>query len=130
MRYVFDIETNGLLDQVTKIHCIVAANLTTRKLQKFSTAYGNINEGLKLLSDADELIGHNIMGYDLAVIKKLYPTWHTNAVITDTLIQCRLVWGNMGEIDAGKNQTLPPKLKGRHSLEAWGYRLNCFKGNA
>lgn len=128
MRYVFDIETNGLLDQVTKIHCIVAANLTTRKLQKFSTAYGNINEGLKLLSDADELIGHNIMGYDLAVIKKLYPTWHTTAVITDTLIQCRLVWGNMGEIDAGKNQTLPPKLKGRHSLEAWGYRLNCFKG--
>ena len=79
MRYVFDIETNGLLDQVTKIHCIVAANLTTRKLQKFSTAYGNINEGLKLLSDADELIGHNIMGYDLAVIKKLYPTWHTRA---------------------------------------------------
>ena len=33
MRYVFDIETNGLLDQVTKIHCIVAANLTTRKLE-------------------------------------------------------------------------------------------------
>ena len=74
MRYIFDLETNGLLDEVTKIHCIVAANLTTRKLQKFSTEAGNIEEGLQLLAYAEELIGHNIMGYDLMVIKKLYPT--------------------------------------------------------
>ncbi len=74
MRYIFDLETNGLLDEVTKIHCIVAANLTTRKLQKFSTEAGNIEEGLQLLADAEELSGHNIMGYDLMVIKKLYPT--------------------------------------------------------
>ena len=128
MRYIFDLETNGLLDEVTKIHCIVAANLTTRKLQKFSTEAGNIEEGLKLLADAEELIGHNIMGYDLMVIKKLYPTWHTTAKLTDTLIQCRLIWGNIGEIDS-TNQTLPPKLRGRHSLEAWGYRLKCLKGD-
>lgn len=127
MRYIFDLETNGLLDEVTKIHCIVAANLTTRKIQKFNTDAGNIEEGLQLLKNAEELIGHNIMGYDLEVIKKLYPTWHTNAVITDTLIQCRLIWGNIGEIDSD-NQTLPSKLRGRHSLEAWGHRLKCFKG--
>ena len=129
MRYIFDLETNGLLDEVTKIHCIVAANLTTRKLQKFSTEVGNIEEGLQLLADAEELIGHNIMGYDLMVIKKLYPTWHTSAKLTDTLIQCRLIWGNMGEIDAEENKTLPPKLRGRHSLEAHGYRLKCLKGD-
>ena len=129
MRYIFDLETNGLLDEVSKIHCIVAANLTTRKLQKFSTAVGNIEEGLQLLADAEELIGHNIMGYDLMVIKKLYPAWHTSAKLTDTLIQCRLIWGNMGEIDAEENKTLPPKLRGRHSLEAHGYRLKCLKGD-
>ena len=128
MRYIFDLETNGLLDEVSKIHCIVAANLTTRKLQKFSTEAGNIEEGLQLLADAEELIGHNIMGYDLMVIKKLYPTWHTSAKLTDTLIQCRLIWGNIGEVDA-TNQTLPPKLRGRHSLESWGYRLKCLKGD-
>ena len=127
-RYIFDLETNGLLDEVTRIHCIVAANLTTRKLQKFSTEAGNIVEGLKLLAGAEELIGHNIMGYDLMVIKKLYPTWHTSAKLTDTLIQCRLIWGNIGEVDA-TNQTLPPKLRGRHSLESWGYRLKCLKGD-
>ena len=127
-RYIFDLETNGLLDEVSTIHCIVAANLTTRKLQKFSTEAGNIEEGLQLLADAEELIGHNIMGYDLMVIKKLYPTWHTSAKLTDTLIQCRLIWGNIGEVDA-TNQTLPPKLRGRHSLEAHGYRLKCLKGD-
>ena len=127
-RYIFDLETNGLLDEVSTIHCIVAANLTTRKLQKFSTEAGNIEEGLQLLADAEELIGHNIMGYDLMVIKKLYPTWHTTAKLTDTLIQCRLIWGNIGEVDA-TNQTLPPKLRGRHSLESWGYRLKCLKGD-
>ena len=127
-RYIFDLETNGLLDEVSKIHCIVAANLTTRKLHKFSTEAGNIVEGLKLLAGAEELIGHNIMGYDLMVIKKLYPTWHTSAKLTDTLIQCRLIWGNIGEVDA-TNQTLPPKLRGRHSLESWGYRLKCLKGD-
>ena len=126
-RYIFDLETNGLLEEVTKIHCIAAANLTTRKLHKFSTAAGNIEEGLQLLADAEELIGHNIMGYDLLVMKKLYPTWHTSAKLTDTLIQCRLIWGNIGEVDS-TNQTLPPKLRGRHSLEAWGHRLKCFKG--
>ena len=128
MRYIFDLETNGLLDEVSTIHCIVAANLTTRKLQKFSTEAGNIEEGLQLLADAEELIGHNIMGYDLLVMKKLYPTWHTSAKLTDTLIQCRLIWGNIGEVDA-TNQTLPPKLRGRHSLESWGYRLGCLKGD-
>jgi len=127
-RYIFDLETNGLLDEVTKIHCIVAANLTTRKLHKFSTAAGNIEEGLQLLADAEELIGHNIMGYDLLVMKKLYPTWHTSAKLTDTLIACRLIWGNIGEVDSF-SQTLPPKLRGRHSLEAWGYRLKCLKGD-
>lgn len=126
-RYIFDLETNGLLDEVSKIHCIVAANLTTRKLHKFSTSAKNIEEGLQLLSDAEELIGHNIMGYDLMVIKKLYPTWHTSAKLTDTLIQCRLIWGNIGEIDS-TNQTLPLYLRGRHSLESWGYRLKCLKG--
>ena len=69
--YVFDIETDGLLEEVSKIHCIVMADMGTRKLLKFTTASNNIDQGLKLLSEATELIGHNIMEYDLGVIKKL-----------------------------------------------------------
>ena len=128
-KYVFDIETDGLLEEVSKIHCMVLADLTTRKLKKFTTSLGNIDEGLKLLTEADELIGHNIMEYDIQAIKKLYPTWHTNAQITDTLILSRLIWGNMAEVDAKEYKFLPPAVRGRHSLEAWGYRLKVLKGS-
>jgi len=126
--YVFDIETDGLLDEVSKIHCIVMADMVTRKLLKFTTASNNIDQGLKLLSEATELIGHNIMEYDIGVIKKLYPTWHTSAVLTDTLICSRLIWGNMYEVDATHYRNIPPAVKGRHSLEAWGHRLGFYKG--
>ena len=127
--YVFDIETDGLLDEVSEIHCIVMADMTTRKLKKFTSASNSIEEGLQLLSEATQLIGHNIMEYDLGVIKKLYPTWHTSAVITDTLICSRLMWGNMYEVDATHYKFLPTQFKGRHSLGAWGYRLGALKGD-
>jgi len=126
--YVFDIETDGLLDEVSKIHCIVMADMVTRKLLKFTTASNNIDQGLKLLSEATELVGHNIMEYDLGVIKKLYPSWHTSAVLTDTLICSRLIWGSMYEVDATHYRHIPPHVKGRHSLESWGHRLGFFKG--
>lgn len=126
--YVFDIETDGLLDEVSKIHCIVMADMETRKIKKFTSASSSIEEGLQLLSEATKLIGHNIMEYDLSVIKKLYPSWHTRAVITDTLICSRLMWGNMYEVDATHYKFLPPQFKGRHSLGAWGYRLGALKG--
>ncbi len=127
-RYVFDIETDGLLEEATKLHCIVAADMNARKIKKFSTEADNIDEGLKLLAEAEELIGHNIMEYDVQVIKKLYPNWNTSAKLTDTLILSRLIWGNMGEVDAEKFKFLPPPVRGRHSLEAWGYRLKFQKG--
>tara|TARA_R110000764_G_scaffold155658_2_gene243423 strand:- start:364 stop:2088 length:1725 start_codon:yes stop_codon:yes gene_type:complete len=127
--YVFDIETDGLLDEVSEIHCIVMADMTTRKLKKFTSASNSIEEGLQLLSEATQIIGHNIMEYDLGVIKKLYPTWHTSAVITDTLICSRLMWGNMYEVDATHYKFLPTQFKGRHSLGAWGYRLGALKGD-
>jgi len=127
--YVFDIETDGLLEEVSKIHCIVMADMGTRKLQKFTTASNNIDQGLKLLSEATELIGHNIMEYDLGVIKKLYPSWHTCAVLTDTLICSRLIWGNMYEVDATHYRNIPIHVKGRHSLESWGHRLGFYKGD-
>lgn len=127
--YVFDIETDGLLEEVSKIHCIVMADMGTRKLLKFTTASNNIDQGLKLLSEATELIGHNIMEYDLGVIKKLYPTWHTSAVLTDTLICSRLIWGNMYEVDATHYRHIPIHVKGRHSLESWGHRLGFYKGD-
>jgi DNA polymerase-1 len=37
--------------------------------------YRPIKEGIKRLSEADELIGHNIIKFDLPAIAKVYPTF-------------------------------------------------------
>ena len=40
----------------------------------------------------------------------------------------RLIWTNLLDHDY-KYKELPAKLYGRHSLEAWGYRVGLRKGD-
>lgn len=64
---VFDIETDGLYDAVTKTFCIVAHDI----YRKQTVTYGPdcIDAALDYLAQADVLIGHNIIFYDLPVLK-------------------------------------------------------------
>ena len=73
MKYIFDVETNGLLDSLNKIHCIVLKNIETEEVHSFTP--DEVEEGLKLLSEADEIIGHNIIKFDIPAIQKVYPNW-------------------------------------------------------
>ena len=48
MKYVFDIETDGFLNQCTKVHCIVLKNIDNNEIIKLN------NEGaIKKLEQAD-----------------------------------------------------------------------------
>jgi DNA polymerase I-like protein with 3'-5' exonuclease and polymerase domains len=49
--------------------------------------------------------------------------------VIDTLVLSRLVYGDLGDEDRAKRQSLPNRLKGSHSLAAWGQRLGCHKGD-
>ena len=54
---------------------------------------------------------------------------NTDADIVDTLVLSRLYHPNMMEIDKRRNiPRMPLQLYGRHSLEAYGYRLGEYKG--
>ena len=125
--YVFDIETDGLLDGVTKIHCLAIQDMDTGYKKTFSSHDGDIEAGLAALSMAGAIIGHNIISYDLPAIRKLYPGWKTEARIIDTLIMSRLYLPDLLDYDYARsravNMSMPQKLFGRHSLEAWGYLL-------
>lgn len=126
-RFVFDIETDGLLDTVSKIHCIVLHDLDTGAVITCrSDNYMSIPFALMTLQSAEEIIGHNIMNYDLPVLEKLYG-FKTNATITDTLVLSRLVHPDTKDLDFKKG--LPRKLIGSHSLDAWGHRLGFHKGD-
>ena len=48
----------------------------------------------------------------------------------DTLVLSRLYYPHIADRDFQRRpQGMPQRLYGRHSLEAWGYRLKCFKGD-
>lgn len=129
LRLLFDIETDGLLNTLSKIHCIVLKNLDDGIV--WSGGPDDIQEGLEILANADLIIGHNIIGFDIPAIQKLYPNWKPRGVVRDTQVLCRLIWPDLKEHDLKsikKKRGFPPHLIGRHSLKAWGYRLGCRKG--
>ena len=130
MRLAFDIETDGLLRGISTIHCIVAQDLDTNEVHKFDGLgdLPSIREGLKLLQEADELYGHNIVAYDYEAIRELYPKWNPHGTTRDTLILSRLFFSDMLDRDfRSRPANMPANLYGRHSLESWGHRLGIHK---
>lgn len=139
---VFDCETNGLLDTLDTIHCISLQQVDGegRAIGPVLSANDHgageltIAEALERLQCADRVIGHNIANFDIPAITKVYPTFRVRAYY-DTLLLSTLIYGDLKDRDfkvrkrQGANAVLPGKLIGRHSLEAWGYRLGKWKGD-
>ena len=110
-RLVFDLETNHYnFKKMNKLHCLAVWDVDTNK----GTLYvDNIEEGLKRLEQADELIGHNIIRFDLEALRIFYPEFNPKGKIRDTVIMSRLY---------------RPKWY-THSLERWGQVLRFKKGD-
>ena len=129
---VFDIETNGLLYDVSKIHCISTFDTEKKETYVYNDQDDetpSIRDGINQIMEADTLAGHNLIGYDLAVLRKLCDGFDTNATVIDTLVLSRLYHPNLMEIDKRRQwRHMPLQLYGRHSLEAYGYRLGEYKG--
>lgn len=128
---LFDLETTGLLRRGSKLHCIVARDLndTDADALVWDAPRGNLDLGVEQLRRADCLVGHNICGFDIPMIKELYDFDFQGQTI-DTLVLSRLFYPNIQDRDYEIRPTgMPQRLFGRHSLEAWGYRLKCFKGD-
>lgn len=125
---VFDIETNGFLEKLTKVHCIALA--TPAGVQSF---HGDqIGEALVMLEQAEVLVGHNIQDFDLPALRKVYPAFNPRGRVRDTLIMSRLMWPEITAQDLNlirqPGHPFPATLIGKHTLEAWGYRLGVRKG--
>ena len=130
MRAIFDIEANGLYYELKKIHCIsIKVDDGATKVYTSKNIEGSdstLQQGLDVLSEADVIIGHNIINYDIPAIEKIFPKWTYKACL-DTLLMSRLAYPNMLMADANR-KSIPPKFKGGHGLKAWGYRLRKLKG--
>ena len=121
MKYIFDIETDGLLDDVTQIHCIVLKDINTNEMLLLRK-----EDALNKLSKAELIVGHNIIKFDIPVIKKLYPAFDFKGKIFDTLVATRLLFPDVKEKDF-QRKDFPRDCIGRHSLKAWGNRIGNYK---
>ena len=135
-RYVFDIETDGLVEEATTVHSLVMKDLDDEKVYSYATgkAYNSIAKGLVRLSKAEVIVGFNSIRFDLPVLFKLHPEFGSDVDINspdichlDLLVCSRLIWTDMYDRDVKQGKT-PPLLRGRHSLKSWGYRLGMLKG--
>ena len=133
---VFDLETNGLLLNATEIHCAAVYYEDTDDTE----TYNNENPGkgmsapvvraVQHIQMADYIVGHNIVCYDIPIIKSIFPFFNPTGIIVDTLILSRLCHPNLLDIDKKHEwEGMPTKLYGSHSLEAYGYRLGERKGD-
>jgi hypothetical protein len=106
---VFDLEADGLLDSLTKLHCLVAHTYENNQLIK-ETIITSPWELANFLNTQEILVGHNIKRYDFPAIKKVTGYEHKGKII-DTLA---LSW------------YLYPERK-EHGLESWGVEIGVAK---
>lgn len=124
---MFDIEGNGLLKQVSKIHCIGAIDTDTG--EQFSWGPDEIPQALDTLYQADVLTAHFGLSYDFPALRKVH-NWHPRPGCRrqDSVVMSRLIHGNLKEQD-DKRIDFPSAERGSHSLRAWGIRLGDHKGD-
>lgn len=134
---IFDIETDGLLDMLTRVHCLAIREYETGETWRFRNApeigEDTIEDGLAMLEDCESVVGHNIMDFDLRALKKVFPDFQLrdDCLIEDTLVYVRLLFANQKEkdFDTWRRGKLPGQLIGDQGLEAWGWRLGLHKGD-
>ncbi len=104
-RLILDIETNSSHSQVW---IVVTQDVDTGEIECHTEA----STLAPLVKEYDQIIGHNIIGFDAPVLRKLWHIGIKKSQAVDTLILSRL---------------LNPQLEGGHSLKAWGTRLSNDK---
>ena len=116
MKYVFDIETNGFFPD--KIWCLVLQDTQTGEVLSYSDYdddLPNVSEGLDVLSNAKVIAGHNIIGFDLPIMKNLLgwvPAEGTR--VWDTFLMSQLCKYQRGHL---------------HGLKGWGGFFEYPKGD-
>ena len=112
MTVVFDTEGDNLLQKITRFWCIVTYDETTKEIKTFYDAdkfewdnyySGELKDGVKYLVSSEEIVAHNLIGFDKPAIEKIYKIEFTNEMI-DTLILSRLS---------------NPDRPGGHSIKNW-----------
>ena len=109
-----DIETNLKHDTIWL--CVTKHN-TTGEVRHWREA-----DSLQQYLDGEQVVGHNIIGFDAPILNKVWGVVIPDNSLVDTLVMSRLYKPDI-EVVLPKEGKAPTP----HSLEAWGYRLGSHK---
>ncbi len=109
-----DIETNLKHDTIWL--CVTKHN-TTGEVRHWREA-----DTLQQYLDGEQVVGHNIIGFDAPVLKKVWGVVIPDNKLVDTLVMSRLYKPDIDIVIPEQGKAPSP-----HSLEAWGYRLGNHK---
>ena len=109
-----DIETNLKHDTIWL--CVTKHN-TTGEVRHWREA-----DTLQEYLDGEQVVGHNIIGFDAPVLKKVWGVVIPDNKLVDTLVMSRLYKPDIDIVIPEQGKAPSP-----HSLEAWGYRLGNHK---
>ena len=135
-RVYADAETNGLLDTVTRLHVLVVKCMDTGQRIIANQENGLIPNAIKVLNEAELVIGHHWLGYDHRALSKLYPTLYKADIkrIRDTQVLAMLMLPDIMRLDYTTWRSKVPtliakKCVGAYSLKAFGIRFGHHKGD-
>jgi len=131
---IWDLETDGLLPELTRIHILVIKDYHSQERWVFhqNSNEDNILDGITMLNEAGVLVGHNIVGFDMPALWKCYGDYfNPQGIVRDTLVMVRMLFSDEKERDFRryKRGDLDGKYLGSHELGAWGQRLGFPKGD-
>jgi DNA polymerase I len=130
---VFDLETNGFLEDLTTIHCLVIKDTFTGVpyVCRGDTVRGGAMRLMEATQQGVCIAGHNILKFDIPAIQKLFPWFQPDMrYVLDTMVLGRLIWPDLKDQDRKliKQGRMPTAAKFKpHALETWGYRLKLLK---
>lgn len=147
-RYVaFDLETNNLFPDVSKIHCLSVRDLTTGELLASVGPHhspGDWADAVRIIGDADVAVGHNAVNFDARILRHFGLLTEFKGRLRDTMLIARVLFPDIKkQFDFDRYKVLlrkhgskdHPEVKkfarimGQHSLKAWGIRLGVHKGD-
>jgi hypothetical protein len=122
----FDIETNAIedwsnLSDLKTVHCLSIYDPTTPKMITYHGA--GIKNGLMELAKAERIVGHNVIGFDLPALSKMYNFHPPLVKVLDTMVMAKCIVADVRNDDFLR-KNFDKSLVGSHSLKAWGLRLN------
>lgn len=131
-RVVWDVEANDLLDKVTEVHCLVAKDIDTGEITRLYGPTLTPDNIVNLFEGATSIIGHNIISYDLPLLRKMFDI-DLIGLLGKESIEDTYLWSKVLFPDRQLPKGCPTSIKnpvtnrlkriGPHGLESWGWRV-------